>query len=134
VPVRPSTAHSTIRAVTPSPPNSAKLPHLKSEHALGSPEMATYARYVLQAEGDGFSSSPALKIGGASSGRSSPVKARSISPRKRPFSTPPALIAYREGRDKEQIMCAEEEDAVKEVQRKRKCMSARPQSGPFVYE
>ncbi|KAF2029353.1 hypothetical protein EK21DRAFT_113080 [Setomelanomma holmii] len=117
-PVRPSTAHSTIRAVTPSPPASANeacrptfpLSRPKSEHALGSAELATYLRYVVNAENDGFGPSPegamsggtGLKRGGAMSGRSSPVKrrsrdrSRSRSPTKRTrvFSTPPGLAAY----------------------------------------
>ncbi|KAF2824711.1 hypothetical protein CC86DRAFT_456739 [Ophiobolus disseminans] len=110
-PVRPSTAHSTIRAVTPSPPGSGHetfksglpLPRPKSEHALGSPEMAMYARYVLQAENGGFENLPGLRRGGATSGRSSPVKSRSRSPRKRPFSTPPGLSAYVGAPVKEQV-------------------------------
>jgi hypothetical protein len=60
--------------------------------------MATYARYVLQAENGEFEASPGigLRRGGATSGRSSPVKSRSRSPKKRPFSTPPGLSSYQE--------------------------------------
>jgi hypothetical protein len=92
-PVRPSTAHSTIRAVSPSPPDSlhtafalgfadaSPLPRPKSEHGLGSKEMATFARYVLRAENEGFEVSPMdLRRGSATS----PLKAT----RKRPMSTP----------------------------------------------
>jgi hypothetical protein len=94
-PVRPSTAHSTIRAVTPSPPQA--LPRPKSVHALNSPDFATFARYVLKAECGGFDISPdeatGLRHGGAASERSSPVESRSQSPvkKKRPLSTPEGL-------------------------------------------
>lgn len=88
-PLRPLTAHSTIRAVTPSPPHSAPRP--KSEHTLGSNELATFARYVTKAEEGGFSNTPGIiengggglrRGGGIRSGRTSPVKSRSASPRK----------------------------------------------------
>jgi hypothetical protein len=99
-PVRPSTAHSTIRAITPSPPNSSAtnfpLPRPKSEHALGSPQLSTFRHYILKADAGSFSNtsddaSVKLQRGGIASGRSSPiksgrsspVKARSRSPTKR---------------------------------------------------
>jgi hypothetical protein len=112
-PVRPSTAHSTIRAVTPSPPDSLQrafalgladaspLPRSMSEHALGSKEMANFARYVLKAEGDGFGSPKVLS-------RSSPVKARSRSPKKRTFSTPDRLAESQETPGKLQDHVADE--------------------------
>jgi hypothetical protein len=96
-PVRPSTAHSTIRAITPSPPNSSDatfpLPRPKSEHALGSPELATFKQYVLKAEAGGFSNTPViagpkLQRGGIASGRSSPIKDGRASPVKARSNSP----------------------------------------------
>ncbi|KAH7082188.1 hypothetical protein FB567DRAFT_551170 [Paraphoma chrysanthemicola] len=65
-PMRPSTAHSTIRAVTPSPPCSTNqtfrpalpLSRPKSEHTLGSAELARYARYVVRAEDGSVGDTP----------------------------------------------------------------------------
>ncbi|OAK99582.1 hypothetical protein IQ06DRAFT_378395 [Phaeosphaeriaceae sp. SRC1lsM3a] len=77
-PVRPSTAHSTIRAVTPSPPH--ELPRPKSAHVIASPDLMTFAQYVLRTEdGDGFSNTPPmsgmLRRSGVRTSRSvSPVK------------------------------------------------------------
>jgi hypothetical protein len=123
-PVRPSTAHSTIRAVTPSPPDSLQrafalgladaspLPRPRSEHALGSKELATFARYVLKAEGDGFGSPKVVSDGEGLKRevRSSPLKARSRSPKKRPFSTPDRLAEGRETPVKMQDHIADEQD------------------------
>ncbi|KAL5116453.1 hypothetical protein ACEQ8H_005689 [Pleosporales sp. CAS-2024a] len=85
-PARPSTAHSTIRAITPSPPNSAAAdiaaPRPKSEHALGSHELATFARYVVKAGSGDFEADAGSKLqrGGMASGRSSPMKSGRSSP------------------------------------------------------
>ncbi|KAH3947688.1 hypothetical protein HBI56_237810 [Parastagonospora nodorum] len=96
-PTRPSTAHSTIRAITPSPPNSSDgtfaLPRPKSEHAIGSPELSNFRQYVLKAEAGGFSNTPEvnevrLQRGGIASGRSSPVKSGRSSPAKSGRSSP----------------------------------------------
>ncbi|KAF1919149.1 hypothetical protein BDU57DRAFT_512077 [Ampelomyces quisqualis] len=92
-PVRPSTAHSTIRAVTPSPPHS--VPRPKSEHALGSTELATFARYVVQAE-DGESGNPpgnienggGLRRRGRMTRSRSPEKSRSTCPQKLRTTSP----------------------------------------------
>ncbi|KAH7070490.1 hypothetical protein BKA63DRAFT_579086 [Paraphoma chrysanthemicola] len=98
-PIRPSTAHSTIRAVTPSPPCSANktfrpglpLSRTKSEHAIGSAELARYARYVVRTEDGSFGGAPlrssedvvGVKRGGAGDGwmNSGMGKRRSSSPK-----------------------------------------------------
>jgi hypothetical protein len=95
-PVRPSTAHSTIRAITPSPPDSSRtnfpLPRPKSEHALGSPELATFKKYVFKAEAGGFSNTPVdaakVQCGGIASGRSSPIKDERVNPAKSGRTSP----------------------------------------------
>jgi hypothetical protein len=82
-PTRPSTSHSTIRAVTPSPPNS--LPRRKSD-PLNSPDLSKFRSYVLSAETDsGFSNTPTEagvqlhgRGGGLASGRTSPTKASGL--------------------------------------------------------
>ncbi|KAJ4361794.1 hypothetical protein N0V83_010735 [Neocucurbitaria cava] len=113
-PTRPSTARSTVRAVTPSPsdsfnkvfrmqfPSSPMHGKLKSEsyapvhnedfsgsnHSKIDEEEV--GRYIL---GANDVLGPGLQRGGLASGRSSPMKARSRSqsPKKRPYSTPTEL-------------------------------------------
>ncbi|KAF1843062.1 uncharacterized protein K460DRAFT_407434 [Cucurbitaria berberidis CBS 394.84] len=122
-PIRPSTARSTVRAVTPSPPSSFEnfqLQHAsqgrharsKSEdaqngNASGSrgavrqEEKQDFREFLLSTESGTFSNSPvvapgpSLWRGGIASGRSSPgkVRPRSRSPRKRPVSTPTKLLS-----------------------------------------
>lgn len=114
-PVRPSTAHSTIRAVPPSPPDSRdeerkspaafQLQFLNQRpssppedgHDLSVEQAATLAAKEHETEAPRPNSphqdvtersvSP-LKRGGVNSGRNSPVKARSGSPQKKPVAAP----------------------------------------------
>jgi hypothetical protein len=82
-PTRPSTSHSTIRAVTPSPPTS---PQRRQSEPFSSPDLSKFRSYVLSAEANGgFSNTPVetggeeVKLhgrgGGLASGRTSPAKA-----------------------------------------------------------
>lgn len=118
-PVRPSTAHSTIRAVTPSPTVSlnealrSDLAHLSSTGRPYSeiiphiPATEPFATDVKTAETKVFddtpvkAASPGLQHGGATPGRSSPAKlrSRSHSPMKKPYYPPTALDIHQESQE-----------------------------------
>jgi hypothetical protein len=112
-PARPLTAHSTIRAVTPSPP---RIPRPKSEHALSAPEMATFTRYVVKAENGDLENTPKdgpeanLHGDDATSKRSSPIKSRSKSPTKLPHLTAEDIVVYAKpaGKDDESTIRQQE--------------------------
>ncbi|KAH7402341.1 hypothetical protein DE146DRAFT_631571 [Phaeosphaeria sp. MPI-PUGE-AT-0046c] len=121
-PVRPSTAHSTIRAVTPSPPHD--LPRPKSAHAIASPDFTAFAHYVLHADNSRvFNNTPPttgcrsgmLHRSGARTSRSlspekSKVRVKTRSPKKaRPMSSASVLQTRDEGKEKGAI--AEEDDS-----------------------
>jgi hypothetical protein len=83
-PTRPSTSHSTIRAVTPSPPNS--LPRRKSD-PLNSPDLSKFRSYVLNAEKHGGFSNAPTEAGVQLHGRNGSLASRRTSPVKPPSPT-----------------------------------------------
>lgn len=121
-PARPTTAHSTIRTVPPSPPDSrdgsckppvtfpGELPQIKGAQTPPQEEIATFAEYDLhkdeQVIGKTFVAkhqvTAAPKGNGSALVRRSPVKSRSKSPRKQPITTPVKAPSNQEALEKQQ--------------------------------